>query len=171
MKKMEKKLLPQIKSKKGISEMVSYALLIIIAVGLSVGVFFFLKTYIPKYQTPECPENIHVSVEAISCRLDKIEFEVVNKGLFTVDALYVRLNPPGREIKSLISRDGFTSLDPPLVPGNKSLISKPITPKIVSTNSGPGYTLEIQPAVFKEDGNLATCESVIRQKVTCSATG
>jgi len=149
--------------------MISYTMLIIIALGLSVGVFTFLKTYIPKYQTPECPEGVHASVQEISCGLDSIEFEVVNKGLFSIDALFVRLNPPGKEIQSIIALDGFTSLDPPLIPGNKTFVSKPITPNILSGDSGEGYTLEIQPAIFKEDGNIAACESVIRQKVTCSS--
>ncbi len=162
-----KKLLFQINSKKGISEIVSYTLLILIAIGLAAGVYSFLKVYVPKYQTPECPPNVHVSVQRVSCDIDSIEFEILNKGFFSIDALYIRLNPPGREIQSIIPNNGFYSFNNSLSPGNITTISK-LHNRLSPSEEEAEYTLEIQPAIYKEDGNLAVCQdSVIRQPVNC----
>src|SRR3990167_7706182 len=155
-----RKLLFPIKSKKGISEIVSYTLLILIAIGLAAGVYSFLKVYVPKYQIPECPPNAHVSIQRVSCNLDSIEFEIINKGFFSIDAIFIRLNPPGREIQSLIPNDGFYSFNNSLSPGNVTIISKQHT-KLSTSEAGLEYTLEIQPAIYKEDGNLAACQDSI----------
>lgn len=160
-----KKLLSPIKSKKGISEIVSYTLLIIIAVAVSVLVFSFLRSYIPKYQTPECPTDINIDVRDIICSSRNLEITLSNKGLFSIDAAFVRLNPPGREVKSLVAGDSLIEFENPLIPGNITTIEVALN----SYTPGAGFRIEVQPARFNEKNELAACENLAIQKnLTCS---
>ncbi len=164
---MEKKLL-HFKSKKGISEVVSYTLLIIISVALVLIVFSFLKVYIPKFQTPECPSEVNIAVQNVSCSASdqgspgEVSLILVNKGFFTVDAVYVRFREPERTIKAII--DYFNETE--IKPGETISIPTAVSADIIV---GEGYTLEVQPSIYTDEGELAVCEkSVVKQKVSCN---
>ena len=115
----------QIKSKKALSEVVSYVLLILIAITLSAVVFVFLKTQIPNGQT-ECPDKVSIIIKDYLCFRDgnsqnitNITFQ--NKGNFLVDGVFIRfsnsseggntsfLNPVGivNKITGQQWKDGF----------------------------------------------------------------
>jgi len=161
-------LLQQIKSKKAVSEIVSYSILIVIAVGISILVFAFLKVYIPKFQTPECPAEVHIIADNINCDFTskKLTFTVKNRGLFSVDSVFTRLHPPGKEIKSLIPENGYKILPELLAPGNSTDLEYDFT--TAGEIAGEGYTLEIQPAIFNEERKLAVCENAVAtQKIAC----
>jgi hypothetical protein len=160
---MVKRLLHQT-NKKGISEIVSYTLLIIIAVSVSILVFAYLKVYVPKFQAPECPPDVNIVIKDITCLDTTLEFTATNKGLFNISAIYIRLRPPGREIKSVLRTNEYNEFTVPLSPGASNTITS-----IVELEGTVGeYELEVQPAAFNENGELAICESsASRQKVPC----
>ena len=160
------------KNKRGVSVMVAYVLLIVIAIGISAGVYSFLKVYVPKDQA-QCPEDVRLITQNFSCdsgQTNPLTISFANKGLFSVDAVYVRIARSERKIRQLINDPKDlkpTEVDKffiDLPPGQSLTESYKATPV-----EGPGnYTLEIQPAVY--DGDiLAICENaVVTQNIVCN---
>ena len=69
------------KNKKALSEIVSYVLLIIIAISLSVAVYAWLEVYVPK-NTVECEQGASVVIKDFSCNTigKKLNELGMNKG-------------------------------------------------------------------------------------------
>lgn len=164
-------------NKKAVSIMIGYVLLIIIAVAVSVLVYGFLKAYVPK-EKPQCEKELALIIEEvkINCESDvpqSIDVTVNNRGLFKVDAVFIRLEKEGRRVKKFINDplvdndyaedfylqdngnpgETFTATDLDLL-----LVSDPFTPGT--------YELEVQPAHFTGKGlELALC-TPISQTIT-----
>lgn len=172
--------------KKGLTEMLSYVLLVIIAVGLSALVFTYLSVYVPK-DTLQCSEDISLSLQDYSCKINPgggadLTINLANKGLFKIDAVYLRISKPDRRIGELINNPegdintghcSFFLADDCTNPSNQGLSpSKTFThiytiPSKVIPSAG-SYSLEIQPATFVKD-ELALCSNaVIVQPITCN---
>jgi len=144
--------------------MVNYVILIVIAVSLALLVYSFIAGYIPKFQTPECPEGINLIIQDYSCLSKSLAVDVTNKGLFNIDLAKVRLRDPGRKIKTEaedeINFPPKSPEEPPgLAPGETY---HRVLPQSVQDGT---YNLEVQPIVFIED-KQALCPTVI-QEVTC----
>ncbi|MAG24784.1 hypothetical protein CMI47_04320 [Candidatus Pacearchaeota archaeon] len=149
------------KNKRGVSMMVNYVILIIIAVSLALLVYSFLTVYVPKFQTPECPEGINLIIQDYSCASEVLKINLANKGLFNIDLAKVRLREPGREIKLAVEDEiNFPASSQGLVPGENY---EYILARVVPSDN---YTLEIQPIVFVDD-KQALCPA-ITQPITCS---
>ena len=94
-------------NKKGVSQMIGYVLLVIIAISLSIAVFAFLKLYVPP-GSPECPEEVKLTIDDYSCtETDPGEYSLTvtftNKGLLRVYGVYIRLGEPERVHKPLMN--------------------------------------------------------------------
>ena len=158
-------------NKKGVSEIVSYTLLIVIAIGLSIIVFLFLKIYVFKGQAPQCPPDVSIFINEELCSVGNpgsLQFTLTNKGFFSVNGFYVRFREPRRKIQNIIISSGqneFQSFSEQegLSPGNQEHFSIP-----VQVSAGQEYTLEIQPVVYNEKNEQAVCEAIVTKTVTCS---
>lgn len=75
--------------KKGVSEIVGYVLLIVIAITISTIVYFWLKGYLPK-QGLECPEEISISVLDYKCNPPSVNLTFKNTGLFNIDGIVIK---------------------------------------------------------------------------------
>lgn len=75
--------------KRGISEIVSYVLLIVLAISLSLLVYAWMKSYIPR-QSPECPDNVRLAVIDYYCENHKITINLKNNGNFDIDGFVAR---------------------------------------------------------------------------------
>ena len=151
-----------INNKKGISEMVSYVLLVVIALGLSVSVYYFLVLYIPKPPL-ECKPDISVSIEQINCYPGSV-FNVTlkNRGLFTIDTLQIIVREPGREIKAQI--DAYLPL------GSKGLIPGESYTEIMNPSSltVQTYSMEVKPWARNDKGEKVLCtNAIIVQDFVC----
>ena len=155
-----------IKNKKGMSEMIAYVILIVIALSLSVLVYSYLKQYVPKNEVPTCPDGISISIDSSSCRYDvsngTLIVSFLNRGIFNISAVYLKFGPENREVKTLINEDDIyfkNDLSP------EKNITQTYSRLRLST---PGtYILEVEPAVITKKG-LALCEnSVISQPIIC----
>ena len=164
--------------KKGVSEIVSYTLLIIIAVIAALLVYEFLKLFTPK-NNPLCPDGISLILEDYSCYANvssspaNLTLMLFNKGRFNITAAYVRVQQEGRQTKTWINPESTDKFNfaPSLAPNNNvtqfynlsSLGNKnPIT-------SARNYILEIQPAVYDKITNkISACEeATISQTIEC----
>jgi hypothetical protein len=165
-----------VKNKRGIALMVAYALLVIIAVGISVIVYPYLKEYLP-LDTPECPADMALIIESAVCDIANEENEELiislsNRGLFNIPAAYIRLGDVGRDVRFQVNNDvEFFTLGP-LEPGKKTdLISYSISDILEKTNEENGLILEVQPAIF-ENRKLIPCDgAVVSQTIECHAIG
>lgn len=144
--------------KKGVSEVVSYVLLIVIAVGIATLVYAFLKVYVPKEKS-ECKDGINLVISSAECthttspekNTIKITFE--NRGLFKVDSAFIRIGQEGKDFKADVpstnpqtigSDDDLNKLNP----SKKSVEYTFDLPVAYSSNGN--YILEIQPAYVPE---------------------
>tara|TARA_Y100000310_G_scaffold343880_1_gene453654 strand:- start:2719 stop:3549 length:831 start_codon:yes stop_codon:yes gene_type:complete len=171
-----------IDNKKGVSLMVSYVLLVIIALGLAILVFSFLRVYVPSGETPECSKSVELILQEVSCSSDQVQFTLLNRGLFTVDAVSIRIREEGRKVATVKGGGNITIIFSPILtglddkglpPGQSFLYPNGKLPNPPILESGKTYDIEIQPQEFIGSGNkIAVCEdSIIRQSVTCTDTG
>lgn len=100
------------KSKKALSEIVGYVLLIVIAVGISILVYSFLKGYIIK-EDPKCPDNLAISIYDYTCHTEGgqklIDIQLANAGTYNINGYMLRLrvvyiDEDGNEKTSILKR-------------------------------------------------------------------
>ncbi len=164
--------------KRGISEIMSYVLLILIAITISTLTYGFLKLYVPK-EKPECREGINIIIEDARCKheandINNLTLVLQNRGLFKVDMAFIRVGFESREFREDIPKNN------PIILINKTsyeegLNPQELTPSLVfelpSSYSLVGnYILEVQPAHFtkgKDIESLALCPP-IKQIIACA---
>ncbi|MCA9485629.1 MAG: hypothetical protein KC506_02180 [Nanoarchaeota archaeon] len=152
--------------------MVSYVLLIVIAIALSAVVYSFLKLRIPQ-ELVQCPDSTSLIITETQCDFNQEVLTVTlqNKGLFNIDGAFVRFSQEGRSVRQqinggteLFSSDGISTT--PLKPGKTDTRTYDISPIYESSNTN--YVLEVQPAIF-EEGKLSPCEGkIVSQPVLCA---
>ena len=96
------------KDRRGVSVVIGYVLLIAMALGISGAVYAFLKFYVPK-DVPQCPLDVNIIVTNMSCSAEHFEITLSNKGLFSVDGVYIKLGVPGETYRSTINCPTSTS--------------------------------------------------------------
>lgn len=81
------------KSKKALSEIISYVLLIMIAMAIAAAVFAWIKYYVPsENERASCPDSVSLYLEKYSCDINNklVNLTIQNKGLFNIDGFYIR---------------------------------------------------------------------------------
>ena len=110
------------RSKKGISEIVGYALLIAVALTLSLLVYAWLKSYTPG-AVESCPDDVALVISDVICNpaTKVMNLTLQNKGFFRVDGYYLKAsnstgipryilkNATGLEDLGVIRTGSFTS--------------------------------------------------------------
>lgn len=179
-------------NKRGLSEMVSYVLLVIIAIGIGSIVFVYLQVYVPKDKSI-CPDDTSIIIERYSCQNSStgvpsnLSLTLKNNGLFTLNAVYIRVGPENREVKDLINdprapganASSFylsEGLQAPTTPGTVTQAFTGLRPGSSTTriyhpgiiSQAGNYGIEIQPAVGTSN-KLTICEkATIVQTITCT---
>jgi hypothetical protein len=165
--------------KKAVSLMLSYVLLIVIAISLAIGVYVWLK-FVAGGQNPldECPDSVFLIVQSYECLgNDEIQIEVKNQGRFNISGYAIK----GTENKSQESYFKLKDIGPfeeevlgmYLFPD-----SVPLAPSIIDAHnfsyedipSGELKKIELNP--FRVHGEnkkeIVFCDkSVITQEVDC----
>jgi len=101
------------KNKIGVSEVVAYVILIVIALSLSVVVYAYLKIYVPD-EVPKCPESVSLVIVNYTCPgSNEISITFINKGLHDVDGAYIKFSnqEEGNLIYQPLPVDGGTTVD------------------------------------------------------------
>lgn len=83
-----------INNKKGLSEVVGYVLLIAVAISMSVIVYYFINSYVPKQATSDCPSSTSMIISNYKCDPNnkEINLSLQNKGLFDIDGIIIRIS-------------------------------------------------------------------------------
>jgi hypothetical protein len=156
--------------------MVGYVMLIVIAVGLSVAVFSFLKLYLPE-DRPECSEDISLTLDSVSCTSVGnnnygIGITMTNRGLFDVLRAQIRIGDSDRVFRTILNDDAATdfllgdSNDPNdplgLVPGESWTNTWTFV-----TAVGGIKELEIEPIMYVDNQRVLCDNSVVKTLVLC----
>jgi hypothetical protein len=148
-----------LQDKKGVSLMIGYVLLIIIAISLSIAVYAFLVLYLPS-EEPGCPEDIKIIVNEVSCIWSsgdgkwQIEVSVTNKGLFGIDGIFIRVGDKDRIYKEVVNEDDEEFLTGGgLPPGEEETLGPYNLEDWTEGQTTPptNYEIEIEPFIFELD--------------------
>lgn len=154
-----------LRDKRGIEAMVSYVLLVVIAISLSVAVYGFLKFYAPKDQI-KCESEVQLSIDKITCKDNLLEITLTNRGLFTADRFQLRIGQEDRISKNVLNQgylfEGENAAEG-LAPGASW------TKQYVYTNYTGIETREVEvQAAQIIDKQIILCEQVVSKLVQCS---
>lgn len=153
----------KLNKKKGISELISYVLLVGLAVSLSVAIYMWLSFYIHQSDIQLCPEGISMVVVNYNCSAKMLDLEVKNKGLFNIDGFILRINnrTKGNPIFKILIYNYTSETAPPLQPSQGYTHTR-----IDYKNENMIYELEIQPYRIFENSTLVLCDrAIIKQRV------
>lgn len=115
------------KSKKGLSEIVGYVILIIIAVTLAGLVYGWLKLQVPKDKL-SCPDSVGIIIKDYACNTGSktVNITIENRGYFNIDGINARASNQTGGVNSLplqalsgafaTSTNGFIYFNTPLNP-------------------------------------------------------
>ena len=174
------------RNKKGLSEMVSYALLVSIAIIVSVGVFIWMRGIANVSPPADCKEGTSIMLEDYSCTSSGsypgISLNLKNNGMFNVEGIIlavsndskrfdpvylVPLNQPGQS-------PGYFFFWPLFEPSKNVNAGFKNTQKIGGVEQLVPFNeikiIQIQPFITYKKGNkkeIIVCQdSVVRQEIT-----
>jgi len=155
-------------NKRGVSEMVAYVMLIVIAISLSIFVYAWLKIYAPKPQE-KCPDETSLIIESYSClqSVKKLDLGLRNMGRFTIDGAVIRAgNVSGKPAVYMLEEVGKEGLG--RIYFAKGLnVSETRRLNVSYSAIGKTVLLQVQPFVT-ENNRVIMCESAtISQEIKC----
>lgn len=163
-------------NKKAISEVVSYTILVIIAIGLSIFVYQYLKGNI-KDSGEVCPDSVYISIDAVLCNFTSAPgipptFGIVltNRGFFNISGAHVRIAHEGASVKRQINNSQVLFPGGPLAPGNavQYYYNTAINPPGNIINQVGPYVVEVQPVLLSKKKKFVLCSSVVTQPFVCT---
>ncbi len=149
------------RDRKGVSIMIGYVLLIVIAVSMAIAVYSYLKLYLPKDQL-QCSNDIAVTIDEDVCSGQEVNITIRNRGLFNVQGVFVRIGEQDRVYRDLLSQELFINIGGILKPGEQ-----------FNGSYSYGYTspaireLEIQPFIFVKNESAICERAVVKKIVNC----
>lgn len=178
------------KNKRGISLMVSYVMLIMIAITLSIIVFATLKSKLPRAKV-SCPDGVSMVIKTHKCYNNDniIEIAFQNKGFFDIDGVFVKASKTnaGKAVHGLtpVPEDSLNKYTKALTSSRPGLLAFgqgtliPLSAKSnrnldiyvqnFSYDAGGIKKVRIEPFVFGDEGEFIICESEIKTiDVECS---
>lgn len=175
-------------AKRGVSEVVSYVMLILIAIAIAGLVFIFMKGFVPKAKA-ECKDGIEVILTEATCRPDPLDatkdeliIQLENRGLFKVHEAFIRLGELSAETKKSFNSQGQPTSEPIKLwaqggaSPDEGLNPQAITPRFEFTlppeftsSTQRKYVLEVQPAYYDDEKKRtrSLCPA-ISETVTCT---
>ncbi|PIN93780.1 hypothetical protein COU54_01975 [Candidatus Pacearchaeota archaeon CG10_big_fil_rev_8_21_14_0_10_31_24] len=175
-------------NKKGISEVISYVLLIVIALGISSIVYVYITVYLPKDQA-QCSDEVGLTLENVLCIYEpamegvhdgrlNITMTLENKGLKSVDGAYLRLGKSDRKVKSITLNKESPYFEGALKPGIKKTLSYTLNQDKLNSlinegssspigGSSADYSLEFEPAITTDKGLALCTDKIITRQIYC----
>lgn len=168
-----------LKNKKAVSLMISYVILIAIAITMAIAVFAWLKIIANIEPVASCDEETSITINDYSCESKIFKLQIKNNGRFNVSGFILTVGnnperiPTTRLIplnKNEITEEGFFLFSPALKPGEP--------PKeAIFTNTEKKQdggirevesiiNLRIQPFIIDDESKEKIfCENVIKQEI------
>jgi len=160
-----------IRNKKAVSLMISYVLLIAIAIGLSIGVYAWLKLISNISPAINCKEGTSLILESQNCYPGNVEFNLKNNGRFNIDGVVIAVgeNPKNTPTTYLTPHptggviNGDYIFLSSLNPGDSAkaiFTNQEIPPKIQNIR-----IVQIQPFIIDKNQKIICQNSVIKQEI------
>ena len=172
----------KIKIKKAVSEVVSYVLLIVIAMSLAAGVYAWMHFYVPSEKEEKCPDETAISITNAECpaaglgQPRKLVLTIQNQGLFEVEGFFILASediarPPYQPLNDTRAADPNS---PPRDPGRYNFFPSKLAPGTSASaefyypsNFNSIKRVKVQP--FKSSSLNATllCPFTAETRVDC----
>ncbi|VVB78074.1 Uncharacterised protein [uncultured archaeon] len=173
-------------NKLGVSEIVSYVLLISIAMGISVGVYSWMRAYAVNPNSVDCKEGTSITIQDYSCVPNcptcSIRLTIRNNGRFNISGVIVVVgNNSKREPEYYLKLyDNSPTRDKWSLQGGYSFFSDPLKPEAEQTiEFSNNYTdslglikglkkieiIQVKPFIIDEKNNRIICQSSIKQNI------
>src|SRR3989344_3228562 len=159
-------------NKRGLSNVIAYALLIVMTIALSTVVFIWLQLYVGETEIAECPNGVDLVIKEYICNGNNLNVTIKNQGRFSAEGYRIRVDDrSGAEsgfyllIHDINGADGVF-----LSPGDE--VRNKVFDFTKACNDGcpNGITIaEVQP-IYDEDGERVACKSDSAQEIDCSGT-
>ncbi len=173
----------KITNKKAISPMIGYILLISGAVIMSVIVYAWLKTYIPRAAL-ECPDTTSLFIKNYTCVQDnELNLTIRNNGNFNVAGYFIRIaNDSGQELATVdlsqkLKNDfggvtvGNSILFNESEPGNSLTPNEEVTNTFDITGTDTIYFVELTPIRLQQiesrERTTSCGKAKIKEELTC----
>ncbi len=98
------------KSKKGVSVIIGYVLLISFAIIMSIIFYNWAKTYVPQ-DSIQCPDGVSVFIEDYSYNLTTLNITIKNNGRFDIDGYSIHIS------NESLQKIAIIDLSPKLIEG------------------------------------------------------
>lgn len=165
----------RIYNKKGVSEIVSYVLLISMTLAISGVIYAWLVFYVTPGQEIKCDEGVSLTIQAYNynCTTGELNLSLQNRGMFNIDGYLIRVNnKSGSKIGVYSLNKTGTKINTSEVYDDYYLDSH-ILDSLGSDENKKEFTgnitfIEIQPFVNQDGYVNIFCDSIAKQKIECS---
>jgi len=158
-------------TKKAISLMISYVLLILIAISLAIAVYAWLKFTVKGIEPlEECPDGVALILNDYKCFPDNtIELFLKNKGNFDVDGFLIKgtENKTKEPWMNLIPKDNLLEIE------GTYLLQEALGPgesegfNLSYQELGSLEKIDVYPIKIKEQRIIFCKNSIISQEISC----
>ncbi|HPD82156.1 MAG TPA: hypothetical protein PK357_03595, partial [Candidatus Pacearchaeota archaeon] len=168
------------KSKKGVSVLIGYVILIAFIVFLAAIIYEWMRSYVPLEELT-CPDSVSLLVERYECADNQLKLELKNNGKFNLGGYFIYATQSPNVTTATKDLSVYADIGSQLYPrgiklgGNSSANSlKPGEREIEFfdlSEIGMIYSIEIIPIRWLQDGNiikLASCkDSGMKEAIFC----
>lgn len=169
------------KNKMGVSVMIGYILLISIAVAISVMIYHWIKTYVPK-DLPDCPDGTSIAIKKSSCTISSdiiLSVTLENNGRFNIAGYLIRATDSSEQelatidLSSSFTSGGIKAENMILFENSNKNTVEPNEERVsIFTLDDQIYSIEITPIRFQEESSrtaLMICGSAkTREVISCA---
>jgi len=182
--KEEKDMYTPVKSKKAVSVIIGYVLLVSFGIVIGVIVYQWMKTYVPQDDL-NCPDGVSMFIESYDCSPNSLNITFKNNGKFDIGGYFIYATNSSEQTLATIdlsarntntgSRFGNTSviligmIDSATL--NDFGANKEETDKYNTTGLGTIYSVEVLPIRWQTEKNrviLVSCKDAkIKETIEC----
>ncbi len=172
------------KSKKAISAIVEYVLLVTFALVTGVIVYSFMKTYVPQEEL-NCPDgsSLQISEYNYDCATNMLSIKFTNSGRFSLGGYFIyTTNKPNQELATIDLTKNNTDINSRLSPNGIKFgligVDNSLEPNQEETDTynltgiSQAYSIQIVPIRWQEKKNtqiLVSCKNEkIKKTIECA---
>jgi len=170
----------RVRSKKGVSIMIGYVLLVTFAIIIGLVVYQWMKTYVPQ-EDLNCPDGVSLFIKDYSCDSNALTINFRNNGKFNVGGYFIYAsNSSGDDIATIDFSGNITGENAiiqsvikfgAVAPGNSLEPNEEESHIYDLTGMEDIRLIEILPVRWQEEKNrniLVTCKDAkVRERIEC----
>ena len=167
-----------VRNKKAVSAVIGYVLLITFGIIMSVIVYNYLKTYVPK-EALKCPDSVSVVLQNYDCDSNQLNITLKNNGKFNLAGFFVHGSTNSSQEIATIDLSKNLSIGGEIY--GSAVILKIGNENLMKPSDENGYTFEVDsnielieltPARFQEENNkvrFVSCGNAkISERIICN---